>query len=349
MSAPEVRRATAEDLPAVEAFLQTQEDATVFHRPEWHEVIRATYGHECDYWTAWRGDCVSGVFPVVSVRAPLLGGKMVAMAYQMHSGLPIGDAASSVALVEACAANAHRARSRYVEIRHHQPAPWLEELGFRRIESGLCTTIVPLEGIELGRIRRNHRRSVRSAEEQGLGVSATESLADLRTFNDLYRREARSLGSPVAGWSFFENLRRLAAPCYRLFLARRSGRVIAGLLTVGDDRLTFARLAAYSTPEAMSLRAGAALYWAAISNAAERGCRALSCGLSWIRDEGLIHWKEGWGGTTQPVYMHALEINSAVPAPGGYFEGYGLAKSIWKRLPLPVVDRIGHAVTRWVG
>lgn len=337
------------DRAALGAFLAAEPQSTAFHRPEWHDVIRSTYGHGCDYWVAQCEDEIVGAFPVVHVRVPLLGAKMVAMAYQMYSGAPIGRPDTFAPLVAAAIERAKAAGVKYLEIRHHDEAAWLEPLGFRKLESGLCTNQIELADISLRSIRRNHRRSVRSAEEAGLVVERSASIDDLRTFRDMYIREGRSVGAPQAGWTFFERLHALAEPYYRLYLARRDGRTVGAMIVIRDERMAFARNSAYSTEEALSLNAGAALYWAAISDAAEEGCSGFNCGLSWVGDRGLIHWKEGWSGETRPVYLYAMPIRSDVPAPGGYFEGYKLAKAVWRHLPLPVVDALGHAVTRWIG
>jgi len=344
-----VRRLEPADRPALETFLGTQPDATVFHRPEWHDVIRATYGHECDYWLAFCNDSIVAVFPVVHVRMPLLGAKMVAMAYQMYSGVPVGRQDAFVPLVKAAAGRAREAGVNYLEIRHHSASPWLEPLGFQPVDSGLCTSHIAIADASLKNIRRNHRRNVRSAHDAGLVVSQSASIEDLRLFRDLYVREGRAVGTPQAGWKFFERLHAVARPYYRLYLARVGDRTIGAMLVLRDRLTAFARNSAYSTVEALSLHAGAALYWAAISDASESGCTGFNCGLSWVGDRGLIHWKEGWGGETRPVHLYTLPIRSAAPAPGGYFEGYRLAKAVWRRLPLPVVDIVGHAVTRWIG
>ena len=160
-----VHLATAADQPAVEAFWQTHADTTVFHLPAWHAVIAATYGHRCDYWLARRGDAIAGVFPVTTMRLPgpaarLRPPKLLAMPYQLYSGLPVAaDEAVQTALVRHALVAAKQQRASYLEIRHHAPAPFLEALGFVPVESGLVTTAVPLPNISLKSIRRNHRRN----------------------------------------------------------------------------------------------------------------------------------------------------------------------------------------------
>ncbi|MCA9968982.1 MAG: GNAT family N-acetyltransferase, partial [Anaerolineales bacterium] len=330
-------------------------DTTVFHLPAWHAVIAATYGHRCDYWLARRGDAIAGVFPVTTMRLPgpaarLRPPKLLAMPYQLYSGLPVAaDEAVQTALVRHALVAAKQQRASYLEIRHHAPAPFLEALGFVPVESGLVTTAVPLPNISLKSIRRNHRRNIKKSQDAGLTVTQGETLADLRLFRRLYQLESRALGAPQAGWRFYQALHDLARDHYRLFLAWQDGRCIAGMLTLDDGRTRFARLAAYSSPEAQALNASHALYWAAIADGAARGCTAYNCGISWVGDEGLIHWKEGWNGRSHPVHLYVYPLRGQPPAPGGYFEGFQLAKAVWRRLPLPLADWLGQQVTTWVG
>lgn len=49
-----------------------------------------------------------------------------------------------------------------------------------------------------------------------------------------------------------------------------------------------------------------------------------------------------------PIRAYVLPIKASAPAPGSFFEGYRLAKAVWRRLPIPIVDRLGHQITRWV-
>lgn len=345
-----LERLSEKTTPALERFLEATPEATFFYSPTWHRIIEATYGHQCDYWIARTDEDVLGVFPVVTMRYPVLGAKMVAMPYQLHSGIPLAaHEAIQLQLVERAVAYAEEQGVKYLEIRHYDRAPFLEEAGFQSMDSHLVTTTVPLEDLTLKSIRRNHRRNIRDARKDGLTVREGKTLDDLRTFRHLYQVESRAMGAPQAGWVFYENLHRLAVANYHVYLAEIEGRVIGGLLTLEDDTTVFARYAAYSSPEALRYNAGKVLYWRALQDAAGRGCRYYNCGISWVQDTGLISWKEGWNGTSNPVHLYVYPIRSEPPAPGNYFEGFQLAKTIWRRLPLPVADWLGQRVTHWVG
>lgn len=333
----------------MDAYLRTSA-ASLFQLPIWQQLIRGTYGHPCDYWVARRNEEVVGAFPVTVMRFPGLGSKMVATPYQFWAGLPLGvDPDVQKELASVAAGRAREAGARYLEVRHHGAAPFLEALGFERLESQLAITTVPLESLELGQIRRNHRRCLRAAEGAGLVVEEGGSLDDLRTFRHIHLVEARSLGAPQVGWRFFELLHRVAREHYRLYLARVEGTAVGGLLCLQDDRTVYARLGAYASERAMSVHAGHALYWRAIQDGKESGRLEYNCGISWTGDTGLIHWKEGWQGTTRSVELYVLPIRGRPTSPGRYLGRMGIAKRIWRRLPLPVAARIGHLVTTWVG
>jgi hypothetical protein len=333
-----------------EQFLRENSEATIFHYPEWSRVIQETYDHQCDYWVARADQRIVGVFPVVTMRRPLLGAKVVATPYQFHSGLPLATNRDiQIRLVEHALSHARQIGARYLEIRHFEPAPFLEDIGFLSIESQLAATVTPLAGLDLKQMFRGHREFVGYASKRGVQIADGDSLEDLRTFRRLYLAEGRKIGSPQAGWNFFANLRRSMGSRYRLILAWSSGQCLGGLLTLADERTVFARCIAGNSPEARRLHISKALYWRAMSEAAQQGRQSFNWGISWIGDSGLIKFKEGWNGTTRQVHVYVYPIRSRPPAPGNYFEGFSLAKAVWRRLPLPVVDRVGGWVTGWVG
>jgi len=331
-------------------FLAERDDPCVFHQPAWHEVIRATYGHRCMYWAARSGEAILGVLPVVVVKLPLLGTKVIAMGFQYHSGAALtDDEALAVRLVEHAVAHAREIGARFFELRHFEPLPYLEALGFVEVDSQLVTTATPLENLRLRQMRKGHREEARYALRRGVTLEDVRGLEQLATFRRMYLAEGRSLGTPQAGWNFFRHLHAKAWDHCRLLLARaEDGRCLGGLLTLDDGRIVFARYGAYSTPEAFKLRVGKALFWRAMQDASERGCKSLNFGITWAGDKGLLRFKEGWNGQSRPVHQYVHPIRSRPPSPGDYLGGFSLAKAVWRRLPLPVAERLGRVVTSWI-
>jgi hypothetical protein len=345
----DIDRLHREDLPSLERFLRVTGDATVFHRPEWHEIIQRTYGHRSDYWIARDHEEIVGVFPVTKVRFPLLGMKSIAMPYQFHSGLPLGRGEDvQIDLVNRAVAEARNANAAYMEIRQAGPAPVLERLGFTAIDSGLVNTAVPLVGLTFNRIREGHRRNIVFAQRQGVRIEEETGVTALRKFHRLHAAESRAMANPQGGYRFLQNLIRFAPDRNRLLFAYSNDQCLGGLLTIEDDRMVFARYGVSGSETARRLYIGKALLWRAMSDASARGRVGFSLGVSSARDAGLIHSKQGWSGRTERVWLYVYPLKRLPRAPGDYFDKFPLAKAIWRKLPLPVVERLGYLVTRWV-
>lgn len=333
----------------VAEFLLAHDDATVFHEPWFARVITETYGHACDYWVAQQSGRVVGVFPVVTVTHPLLGRKAVAMPYQFHSGPPLAMSEDAyVALVEAAKARVIERGVAYFEIRNHVEAPLLERLGFAAQDTQLVKTMVPLAGLAIANLRRGHKKDLKKALEEDVRIEEDGTLEGLRTFRAVYMQEGRDLAGPQAGWKYFESLRRLAGDRYRLLIAYHGTTCIGGAILLDNRKVMFGRNGAYSHATAAKYKLSRSLIWRCMQDAAARGCREFDLGVSWTGNQGLIDFKEGWTGVTRPVHAYVLPVKSKAPQAGSYFEGYRFAKAVWRKLPMPIVDRLGHQITRWV-
>jgi hypothetical protein len=345
----EVARLARGEESELREFLSACQESTFYHWPEWHAVVKEAYGHACEYWVARRGGRLIGAFPVSVVSRPGLGTKLVAIPYQLESGGPLGE--SDVvrrALVEGALESGRAMGARYLEVRGDSPLPWLEALGFVPIESHAVVTHVALADLDHRSFRRSRRQEVRQARDAGIVITEAERPEDLAAFRRLHLREDRAHGTPQLSRRFFEGLYAGRGRFARLYLARLDGRRLGGLLMLDDGRTGLGRYITRGTDEARRLRSDKALLWRVLFDASERGCRRFSLGSSWRSDPGVIWYKESWNGTSRPIYRYAAPIRSGVPAAVDYGEGFQLARAVWRRLPLPVVDLAGSWITQWV-
>lgn len=93
-------------------------------------------------------------------------------------------------------------------------------------------------------VRRNlskgHAAAVRKAQREGVTVRSASSEQDWRDYFAVYEDSLRRWGDKVSSrysWCLFDELRRLASPHVRLWLAEHSGRVVAGALCFSSDRI----------------------------------------------------------------------------------------------------------------
>jgi hypothetical protein len=99
------------------------------------------------------------------------------------------------------------------------------------------------------------------------------------------------------------------------------------------------------TRESRRLRANDLLYYALMSRSAARGCTAFDFGRSKI-GSGAFAFKKNWGFAPRPLIYAAKgahrEVNPASPR-------YRLQTAAWRRLPLPVANRLGPLLARGLG
>lgn len=93
-------------------------------------------------------------------------------------------------------------------------------------------------------VRRNlskgHASAVRKAQREGVTVRSAASEQDWRDYFAVYEDSLRRWGDSASSrypWCLFDELRRLASPHVRLWLAEHSGRVVAGALCFSSARI----------------------------------------------------------------------------------------------------------------
>ena len=339
----------AEDA-AWDGWLAEREDATLYATSAWAALVARVFGHRTRRLVAERGGRLVGLLPLTEVRAPLLGSKWISLPFDVGSGGPQGDDEEAERALLARAVELARASpARYLELRGLRELAGAGELGFVPSAPLLVTRLeVADEASAWARIEKHHQRSVRTAEKRGVAVRPARSLDDVRAFHAVFLRTFRDFGTPPYPWAWFREVweRLHSAGHAHLLLAEVEGRLAGGMLLLGWHRTLLMKFAV-ALPEAVPLRPYAALYWAAIRLAAASGHRLLSWGSSAPAQTGLLEFKERWGSTSVPVRFHDLPLRAAPPDIAAYYDGAGLARRAWKRLPLPLTALLGGPLNRW--
>ncbi len=347
---PRVRLLGAGEDALWDGYLAGRSEATLYATSAWCALIAQAFGHRARRLIVEEQGRVRGVLALYDVRLPLLGAKWISIPFDVGSGGPLADDAAGERLLLARAVELARASSaRYLQLRARRPLAGADELGFAA-STPLRLTRLEVAGEEAAwsRVAKHHQRSVRTAEKRGVRVRPARALDDVRAFHAVYLRAFRGFGTPPYPWSYFRAAwERLHAPGHaHLLLCEVEGVVVGGMLLFGWQS-TLAMKFAVALPETLPLRPYAALYWAAIRLAAERGQREISWGSSTPEQTGLLEFKERWGGTSVPVHFHDLALRSSPPDIESYYDSEGLARRVWKRLPLPVTALLGGPLTRW--
>lgn len=203
-------------------------------------------------------------------------------------------------------------------------------------------------------LRARTRSKVSRARRAGYVARSSADPKAFDTFAGLQNRTRRRQRAPTYPRAFFPALwqelgtRGLA----RVHLVEDSaGRTVAGVMFLDDGETTIYGYGA-SLPDPAVGRAGGPhlAMWAALCHALDHGRTRVDFGSSPRHQHGLVFYKEGFGGVTEPL-DHAVAAPSGDPGALVVDQAGPLARlggAVLHHLPQPVFDRLSPALLRLV-
>jgi len=340
----EVRLAADGDLARWDAFVAGCQEATFFHRAGWKEVIAQSFGHRTYYLLAERAGSLVGVLPLAEIKSLLFGHSLVSLPFCVYGGVAATDPAAVPLLHAAARELAERLGVAHLELKNRvvrEPAWPRQELyvTFRK-------AILADEEANMLAIPRKQRAMVRKGIKQGL---RSELDATVDRFFRLYADNMRRHGTPPQSRRYFETLQRVfGRDAEVLTVLDGKGEPVSSVFTFyfRDEVLPYY---AGDHVDARELAANDFKYWELIRRGAERGCRLFDYGRS-KRGTGAFDFKKNWGFEPEPLhYEYALLRGDKVPDTNPLNPKYRAFIALWRRLPLPVANRLGPYIVRNLG
>jgi len=340
-----VRTADLEDASEsrrIAAFLDEVSGATPFHRPEWSLGVARGCRQRSHYLVAERAGGIEAVLPLTEVRSPLFGAALVSAGFAVGGGILSHSGDGAALLAEAAWTLANRLGCASVELRGGAaPEGWERQSG---AYAGFLRDLPSGEEAILKSIPRKQRAEVRKAQGFGLEVSIGSGPEDRAAHYAVYAESVRNLGTPVFPRRLFASMLDAFRGDADILTVRRGGVPIASVLSL-YDRGTVYPYWGGGTHAARSWRANELIYFELMRHAAARGCTRFDFGRS-KTGTGPYQFKKNWGFEPEPlVYCakgEAREVNPLSPK-------YRLQVALWKKLPLPVANRLGPLIARGLG
>jgi len=317
-------------------FVGQAEDATYCHLAGWSRVMEEVFGHESIYLIAeddsgaWRG-----VLPLVRVRSLLTGQHLISVPY-LNDGGPLGEEPARAVLA------AHA-----VELAKEAGAKQLELRARRRIQSPVAPVArkvsvhlpLPDDADELW--RRGFRAKLRSQIKRPIaeGMEARFGADQLDAFYRVFAHNMRDLGTPVLPRRFFATIAATFPDQVIFGVVYHQARPVGagcGFLWHDEFEMTWASTLRDYNP----LSPNMLLYWSMMGQAIARGARRFNFGRC-SPGSSTHRFKLQWGGAEVPLPW----LQWPRPADGAASSADGrlmqLAAKSWRRLPLPLANRIG--------
>jgi FemAB-related protein (PEP-CTERM system-associated) len=330
-------------------FLDEHPQATPFHRHEWlHAVARGT-GSAAFALMIEHGSRVTAYLPLSDIQSPLFGRVFASSGFAVGGGLLLAEEADPEPTFAALEEFAVRRSCPTIELRGgHLPAG---RAGWALRSDSHCGFVGPLangdEALLLA-IPRKQRAEVRKGLDADLAVAVGRSEADRKSHYRVYSESVRNLGTPVFPRALFDAVLDEFGDDADILTVTKNGRPVASVLSLYHRGAVLPYWGG-GTSEARRLRANDRMYFELMRHARARGCTRFDFGRS-KTDSGAYHFKRNWGFVPEPLTYATWTVpGAAVRDASPTSAGNAALASLWKRLPLPLANRLGPMIARGLG
>jgi CelD/BcsL family acetyltransferase involved in cellulose biosynthesis len=309
--------------PRWEEFLQAHPGSSFFHTPAWLEALSRTYGYDLHAITTTKpGQPLTNGLVLCRVRSWLTGSRMVSLPFSDHCQ-PLVDRSEDLAeLVGFLRKDVDSGRAKYCELRMAKEvnSDLSESVGLTE-SSVYCFHILDLRPGVNEIYRRFHKscvqRKVQRAEREALTLQEGRSEAELAMFYRLLLLTRRRHQLPPQPLQWFRNLIQTCGDNLLIRVALKDGKPVASVLTLSHKKTVIYKYGC-SDSQMHNLGGMPLLFWRAIREAKEQGAEEFDFGRSELDNDGLISFKDHWGGERSQLayYRYPAASSEAVAAPG---------------------------------
>jgi FemAB-related protein (PEP-CTERM system-associated) len=327
-------------------FVLAQPGATPFHLPEWSSAVEAGCGQRSHYLLAEDGaGRISAVLPLSEVRSALFGSALVSSAFAVGGGV-LGDESAVEPLAQAALELAGSVGCADLELRGG-PVP----SGFAVREGVYANFARPLDSdgeAILKAIPRKQRAEVRRALGYGMQVSVGSDDKDRRDHYRVYAQSVHNLGTPVFPRTLFDAMLDAFGNAADILTVYHEGEPVASALSLYMNGTCYPYWGG-GTQDARKLRANELMHYEIMRHAAARGCTRFDFGRSKV-GTGAYAYKTYWGFEPEPLRYGVRNLAGGAPREiNPLSPKYRLQVAMWKRLPLPIANRLGPMIARGLG
>ncbi|HEV2818816.1 MAG TPA: FemAB family XrtA/PEP-CTERM system-associated protein [Allosphingosinicella sp.] len=330
----------------IDAYVAAHPAAELFHRPQWSLAVARGCGQRAHYLIAERHGRLTGCLPLTEMRSPLFGNALVSTGFGTGGGPIADDPAIAERLVAAGWTLAGELGCRSMELRGGPvPEGWAAQTG---VYAGFSKPL-PEGGDEaiLRAMKRRHR-SIRRAREFDLEIRIGNGAADRALHYAVYAEMVRNLGSPVYPRALFAAMLDLFGADADILTVLKDGRPLASAVNFYFRGAVMPYWGG-GNAAAREFSASEMMYYQVMCHGARRGCTSFDFGRSKL-GTGTYSFKENWGFEPRPlVYAVRAADGAGARVVNPLDPKYRLQVALWKKLPLPLANRLGPPIARGLG
>ncbi|MDB5669283.1 MAG: hypothetical protein JWO25_242 [Alphaproteobacteria bacterium] len=345
-----IRRADlfdSRDCAAIDSFVAERDDGQLFHRPQWSRAVEAGCGATAHYLVSETGSGLNGLLPLGEVRSPLFGNSMVSAAFGVGGGIVAEGPEVAQALAEAGWALARERGCPEIELRGGPvpEGPWALSEG---VYANFAGDLPQGDEAILLSIKKRQRAEVRRAQGFGLSFREGSDSAQLETHFRTYAASVRNLGSPVFPRRLFQAMAAEFGEDVSILTVFKGGEALSSVFSFYFKGAVMPYWGG-GTDAARTWRANEAVYYELMCRASRRGCVRSDFGRSKL-GTGPYAFKKNWGFEPRPLTYAVRTANGVAQRQiNPMSPKYRLRVAAWKKMPLPIANRLGPLIARGLG
>ena len=333
----------------IEAFVAGHPDGTLFHRPAWLEAVAHGTGNAAVALLAERDAEITGYLPLSEVHSPIFGRSLASTGFAVGGGLLVAEDVQCDAIFAAVEELARRRSCPSIELRGgtlpEDRAGWTLK---SESHCGFVAELAADDEAQLKAIPRKQRAEVRKGLGNDLAIEIGNSQIDRDAHYAVYAESVRNLGTPVFPRSLFDAMLDGFGDEADILTVRDRGIPVASVLSFYHRGAVMPYWGG-GTWQARRLRANDRMYFELMLHARRRGCTHFDFGRS-KTGSGAFHFKRNWGFTPEPLTYGSWTAPGAEARDTDPTSARHAAKiALWRRLPLPLANRLGPIIARGLG
>ncbi|MBW8784789.1 MAG: FemAB family PEP-CTERM system-associated protein [Novosphingobium sp.] len=333
----------------IEAFLAHHPQATPFHAPAWIEAVASGTGNRALALVSERRGEIAAYLPLNAIHSPLFGRLLASSGFGVGGGLLVGDGADAAPIFAAVEELARKLSCPTIELRGGVLPEGRPHWHVRReFHCGFAAPLAADDEAQLLAIPRKQRAEVRKGLAQPLTVEFGRGERDRRAHYAVFAESVRNLGTPVFPRALFDAVLDRFGSDSDILTIFDGATPVASVLSLYHRGAVMPYWGG-GTRAARHLRANERMYFELMRHARSRGCSSFDFGRS-KTGSGAYAFKRNWGFTPTPLAYAVWQAPGSAARDADPTSARHAAQiALWRRLPLPIANRLGPWIARGLG
>uniref|UniRef100_A0A7V1EIZ0 Peptidoglycan bridge formation glycyltransferase FemA/FemB family protein n=1 Tax=candidate division WOR-3 bacterium TaxID=2052148 RepID=A0A7V1EIZ0_UNCW3 len=335
-------------------FIGNHNEGTIFHTSHWSRVIQKTYSFEPQFFINANGDIKFG-FPFFLIKDKIKGNRLICLPFTDEC-LPLFaselNSEEKNNIISAVIGLIEEKGIKQIEIRGFNNE-FLRNANFKDFNYYRKFTLDLSKGLDLlwkGFKQKSIRYPIKKAQDYGVRIVHSIAGEDMSVFYKLNLLTRKKHGVLPQPYNFFLNI-------YEEIIKKNLGFIsiayyksipIATSIFFVYNKIVHYKYNA-SIIDYLRYQPNHLILWSVIQWAVENGYRILDMGRTSPDNKGLMSFKRHWGAIETELHYYYYPDVQGVGAIQENSLKYKIASSIFKKLPLPILQVMGNKFYKYLG